>query len=201
LDYSPGNLYSQYVKGYISFAKNRDLQQLKELLLETLKKDTSRLDIIQEIGKVYYYLRDYENAYKYYKKFIDAREALNLNIYNSEDAKIGLVLSEMGQNNQSKKYFEAYKRNAENDQSIYKHLSLAAYYAYYNNQEKAIEHLSLFSKQDNYHYWIVIFIKLDPLFDKIKGLPEFKKINKEIESRFQINHKQIKAALLKEGLI
>jgi len=90
LDYYPGNLYSQYVKPYILYAKNRDLKHTKELLVEVFNKDTSRLDIMQEIGKICYYMRDYPGAYYYYKKFNDIRRALNLDIYSSEDAKSGL---------------------------------------------------------------------------------------------------------------
>ena len=75
-----------------------------------------------------------------------------------------------------------FKEYADNDQSIYKHLSLAAYYSYRNETEKAIEHLGLFSEEDNYFYWITIFIPIEPMFDNIKDLPEFKAIMNERRS-------------------
>lgn len=83
LEHKPDNLYSEYVKAYILYAKNRNLQQLKYDLVEALKKDTNRIDIMQEVAKICYYMGDYKSAYFYYKKFIDIREALDLNIYNS----------------------------------------------------------------------------------------------------------------------
>ena len=33
----------------------------------------------------------------------------------------------------------------------------------------------LFSQEDNYHFWIIIFFKMNPLVDNIKDLPEFEK--------------------------
>ncbi|MFC2132422.1 helix-turn-helix domain-containing protein, partial [Bacteroidota bacterium] len=40
LEYSPENLYSEYVKAYILYAKDRDLEKIKNRLIETLKKDS-----------------------------------------------------------------------------------------------------------------------------------------------------------------
>ena len=62
LEYNPENIYSAYVKPYIRFAKNEDLLQLKESLIEVFKKDSTRFDVIQEIGKICYYIRDYETS-------------------------------------------------------------------------------------------------------------------------------------------
>jgi tetratricopeptide (TPR) repeat protein len=201
LGYNDENLYSEYTKAYILYAKNRDLEHTKDLLIKALAKDTTRLDIMQEVGKMYYYLRDYENAYHYYKKFTDIREALNLDIYKSENSKIGFVFSKMGLNAESERYFDEFKQYLEIDQTIYKDLSMGAYYSYLGDTKKAIERLRLFAQQDNYHYWIVLFLKIEPLLDNIKDLPEFQKISREIETKFWDYHKQIRSSLEEKGLI
>ncbi len=201
LEYYPENLYSEYVKAYILFAKNRDLRRTKELLIVALDKDTNRLDIVQEVGKICYFMRDYESAYVYYKRFIEIKEALNLDIYRGEDAKIAVVLSRMGLAEESEKYLLNFKEYAENDKSIYKDLSLAAYYSYKGDTEKAIERMKLFSQQDNYHYWIILFLEIDPLMDNIKDLPEFKKLFNDLEIKFWNSHNQFKASLEEKGLI
>jgi len=199
--YDSANIYSDYVKAYILFAGNRDLQQLKESLLGTLRRDSSRLDVLQEVGKAFYYLRDYESSAFYYKKFDDVRETYNLDIYRGEDAKIGLVFSEVGLEDESKRCFEDYKVFADNNTSIYKHLSQAAYFSYYQKTEQAIEQLRLFSQQDNYHYWMVIFIPIDPIFDPIKDHPEFKTILNDIEEKFWDYHEEVSKGLSEKGLI
>lgn len=201
LEYNPENLYSEYVKAYILLAKNGDFKKTKKLLINALNKDATRLDILQEVGKICYSMRDFEEAYKYYKKFTDIRKANNLAIYTHENAKIGLVFAEMGHKEEAEKLFESYLEYAENDQSIYKHLSLAMYYSYMGKTKEALEHLKLFSQEDNYFYWILLFLETDPLVDNIKDHPEFRKIVKDLESKFWKNHKMIKASLEEKGLI
>ena len=201
LEYNPENLYSEYVKAYILYARDKDLLQTKELLIRVLNKDTTRLDIMQEVGKVCYFLRDYESAYVYYKKFIEIKEAKNLDIYPAQNANIAIVYLKMGLIQESEKYLKEYEKYSKNDKSIYKHMLLAMLYSYKGNTEKAIEHLELFSEQDNYHYWTVIFTEMDPVMDNIKNLPEFKKIFKKIKTKFWNNHKQIKSSLEEKNLL
>jgi TolB-like protein/class 3 adenylate cyclase/Tfp pilus assembly protein PilF len=201
LDYQPDNLYSAYVRAYVLYAKNRDLEASRDLIIDALEKDSTRLDIMQEVAKFYYFQRDYENAYKYYKKFIEIKEAWNLSIYNSEDLKIAVVLDKLGLKEESERYFTKYKEYAENNQSIYRHMNLATYYSYKEETEKAIEHLELFSEEDNYFYWVLVFTDIDPLMDNIKDLPEYKKIMKKIDDKFWDYHNRIKSNLEEKDLI
>ena len=201
LELAPGNLYAEDLKAFIQFAKHRDLAQLKGSLLKAFNKDTTRIDLVQEIGKAYYFLKDYKKAYAYYKPFVEIREKYNLAIYREENGRIGFVFEKAGNKQESEKYFEEFKSFAENDHSIYKHYYLSMYYSCRNEKEKALEHLEQFSKQNNYYYWIIIFTPIEPLFDNIKNLPEFKDIFKEIETRFWKNHERLKSSLEKKKLI
>lgn len=201
LSYDQGNLYSLYVKAYIQYAKDRNLLLLNERLIEALSQDTTRVDILQEVGKSFYYLRDYPDSYDYYDRFMKIREAAKMDIYRGEDAKIGFVMAEMGMDDESEKMFDTFKNYAFADESIYKHLSLSAYYSYLDESEKAIEHLKLFAQSDNYHYWIILFVPIDPLFDNIKDHPEFFRVWSEIETKFWESHDQIKATLGEKELL
>jgi len=201
LDYQPGNLYSAYVRAYILYAKNRDLEASRDLMLDALNQDSNRLDIMQEVAKFYYFQRDYENAYRYYKKFTELKKAWKLDIYSSEDLKIGVVLDKLGLKEESVKYFKKYQEYAENNQSVYRHMNLVRYYSYMGETDKAIEHLELFSKEEHYFYWIVILTDIDPLVDNIKELPEFKRIRKEIDDKFWDYHKRIRSSLKEKDLI
>lgn len=201
IEYDPTNLFSAYVKPYILYAKNKDLEALRDGLIAVHKRDTTRFDIIQEIAKVYYYMRDYPTAYKYFKKFLAIKKALNMDVYRFENAKIGLVFDKMGQKKEAEAFFKDYFDYAQHDQSLYKNLSLAVYYSYINQPEKALEHLQEFSQQDNFHYWTILFLNQDPLMDNIKDLPEYKRIFKEIERRFWKNHREMKASLEAKNLL
>ena len=201
LSYSPDNLYSEYVKAFILFAKNRNLRQTKDLLVAALAKDSTRLDVMQEVGKLYYFMRDYETAYLHYAKFKAICDYLKMDIYQAENAKIGVVFSEMGKKEESEKYFAEFLDFAQNDQSIYQHLSLAAYYSYFGDTRRALDEMQLFSEESNYHYWIILFLRMDPLMDNIKQTSEFKKIFRNIETKFWNEHDQIKQSLEEKGLL
>ena len=190
------------LKPYILLAKNGDLSQTKELLIEALNNDTSRHDILKELGVICYFLAEYKNAYSYFAKMTEICEDQGLDLYNGQKAKIGLILSELGMEKESEVYFQEYLEFAENDPSIYRDLSLAAYYSYMGNTEKAMEHMELFSEQENYPYWYILFLEMDdPLFENVEGLPEFQKILREINLKFWRYHKEIKDSLKKKGLL
>lgn len=201
LDYNPENLFSELIKAYVLFAKNGNLQQTKEILIEALDKDSTRLDLIQEIGKVHYFMRDYEGAYQYYRRFIEIKEAQNLDIFTYENDKIAVVLAKMGLTEESEKFLRDFLEYAENDKSFQRHLNLAMYYSYRGDTGKALEHFRSFSEQNNYDYWVLLFVDIDPLVDNIKHHPEFKMIFREIENKFWNNHKKIRASLEKKKLL
>lgn len=201
LEYNPNNIFSDYVKAYILFAKNRNLEQIKNRLKSTLEKDTSRLDVIQEVAKIHYCLRDYEGAYYYYDKFLDSKRRQNFDIFPFENSKIAFVYAQMGFIEEADSLINEFKRFVDMDNSIYKNLGLAGYYSYKNEADKAIKHLKLFSKEDNYHFWSAIFIDIDPFFDNIKNHPEFEVIKKQIEDKFWERHKKIKESLESKGVI
>ena len=149
-----------------------------------------------------YYLRDYENAHSYFSKMMEICEDQGLDLYHGEKAKIGLILSELGREKESEVYFQEYLEFAENDQSIYSDLSLAAYYSFMGDTERAIEHMRLFPEQENYPYWYILFLEMDdPLFENVQDMPEFQNIMREINLKFWTYHKEIKNSLEKKGLL
>jgi TolB-like protein/AraC-like DNA-binding protein/Tfp pilus assembly protein PilF len=202
LKYNPENLYAELLRAYIQLAGGADLLQTKERLIEILQKDPSRHDILKELGVICYFLHDYECAYGYYSRMWELTEAQGLDLYNGEKAKMGLILSKLGKTEESRRYFKEYLAFAEIDQSVYKHLSLAAYYSYMGDTERAIEHMRMFSEQEKYPYWYILFLGMDdPLFDNVANLPEFQKILSEIKVKFWRYHNQVKASLKKKGLL
>jgi tetratricopeptide (TPR) repeat protein len=183
------------------YAKNGNLNETKELLVKEFTKDTSRFDILQDIGKVFYYMKQYDSSYKYYKRFIRIRETKKLDVYQHENMIIGTVLAKVGLIKKSEEYMASYKQFVDNDRSIYKNLGLAGFYCYRGESQKALEYLKLFSKEDNFQYWIILFFQQDPMMENTKNLPEFKGVKDVIVKRFWDNHAKIKARLEAEGLL
>ncbi len=201
LDYNSENYYSPSLKAYILYAKDGNIEQTEKLFMKEWNKDTTRLDILQEVAKFYYYQEKYDSAFYYYKKFVNARERYDLDIYPQEDIKIALVFQKKGLKAQASKFFNAYAEYCEKDLSIYKSASMAAKYAYEGKNDKAIDQLKLFATQDNYQYWILIFIKTDPVYKQLKNNPEFNKVMQKIEDQFWDSQHKLKISLEEKGLI
>ena len=202
LEYYPENLYSELLRAWIMLAENGDLLQTRKLLIEALQKDTSRYDIMKDLGVICYFLQDYECAYSYFRRTFEITDALGMALYRGEKGKMGLILSKLGMMEESEEYFQDYLEFAENDQSLYRDLSLAGYYSYMGDTAKSIEHMDLFSEQEKYPYWYILFMGMDdPLFAQVDDLPEFQKILRKIEVKFWRYNKQIKDSLKKKGLL
>ncbi|MFH6984628.1 helix-turn-helix domain-containing protein [Marinoscillum luteum] len=200
LAFNPDNLYSQYLYVYIRQAQHLDLNRAKQSLMTILQKDTTRIDVIQEIAKVCYTMEDYEQAWVYYEKMLHMKAALKLDIYQNEGSRIGFVLEQLGRKEEAKQYYESFLAYAEKDQSLYKDLLYSSYYAVTGQRDKAVKYLKAFSEKDNYQYWIVLFLDKDPVIRKMAGHPDYERTLKKINDKFWAKHKQIRKMLEAEGI-
>ncbi|WP_421762971.1 helix-turn-helix domain-containing protein [Ekhidna sp.] len=200
LDYNPDNLFSEYVLTYIKLAQNFDLNRAKNELLETLVKDTMRVDIIQEIAKVCYTMEDYDEAWVYYEKFLKIKNTFNLDIYASEDIKIAFTLDQLGRYAEAERFYEDYLLYAQNDPTIYKNLSLSAYYAAKGDVEKGMEYLKAFTKESDYFYWLILFLDKDPIILKLSDHPDFGQTLGLINENFWGQHHETRKMLEEEGV-
>ena len=201
LEQDPNNFFSPYVRAFILVAEDKDLKRTSQMLKKEWFKDTTRFDILQDIGKIYYYLEEYDSAYKYYEKFVSVRRRNNYEIYQSEDFKIGYVYEMTGHKDEAGAFFDSFAAYVSNDESIYKDASQAGIYAHEGKYDLAIESLNKFALQDNFQYWVVLFLEMDPVFKKLEGHPEYPSTLKKIKDRFWQNHNRLRKSLEEEELI
>lgn len=200
MKYDPNAFFARYVSILLRFAKNQNIELTKELLRKEFNKDTMRVDIVKELARLSYMSRDYEEAHHYYQIFIARRAELYLEIYKEEFLCISYVLAQQGMKKEAAVYRQRFKQFADSDESsIYKHLMLSLYYANVGDSKKSIEELKLFSKEENYFYWIVL-VENDPQFDSIKNLPEFRKVMDVIKKKFWKRHEKIEKDMKEKGL-
>lgn len=200
LDFHPENYYAPLLKAFILFAGDGNIGRTRNSLINEWKKDTTRLDILQNIGKLYYIEENYDSAYSHYKKFVEAREANGLDIYLEENAKIALVYKKMGLDTEAEKFFNDFSKYCERDQSIYRSVNLVWKYAYEGKINEAIEQLRLFSEAENYLYWFLL-IEDEPLLKPLKSHPEFEGIMQKIKDRFWENQAKLRRSLEQKGLL
>jgi TolB-like protein/AraC-like DNA-binding protein/Tfp pilus assembly protein PilF len=200
LEYNAENYYAPHLKAFILFARDGNVERTRNLLIKELKKDPTRLDILQDIAKLYYVQENYDSAYFYFKKFVEARKINDLDIYVQENAKIALVYKKMGLVAEAENLFTEFSAYCEEDQSIYRSFNMAVKYAYEGQIDQAIEQLSIFSEVDHYQYWFLLF-EDEPLLKPLKSHPEFEHIMQKIKDRFWENQARLKESLEEGGLI
>ncbi len=201
LKYNPSNPYTPYLKNFIDYANDKDLKALTHKMLIEWKKDTTRTDITQELAKMYYFQEDYTNALLYYEKYIDLLATNKIDLYPAENIKIAYTYDKMGFSKKAEQYLNKYIDYLENDESIYKEAGLAVLYLYKNEPDKAIEAYAEFGLQDDFQYWVLLFLKEDPLLKRLQSHPKYEETIKKIETQFWENHKRLKGTLEDEKLL
>ncbi|WP_437395427.1 helix-turn-helix domain-containing protein [Flagellimonas lutimaris] len=197
----PQNPYAPYLKAYIRYAKNKDIKQTLNAMKKELQKDTTRLDILQEVAKLHYFQKEYDSAYRYYKSYNEMKKARGLDIYPQEDIKIGVTYEKMGFQKEADELLKSYTEYCENDQSIYQPASMAVKYAYEGKTDLAIEQLEEFAAKNHFQYWILLFMGLDPNLQKLETNPKYEAVMQKIEDRFWENHAKLKETLEEKGLL
>ena len=201
LDYNPENYYAPYLNIFIQYARHPNMDKATRMLVHEWKKDTTRLDIMQEVAKFYYFQEKYDSAFYYYKRYVKLKKENGLDIYPQEDLKIGIVFEKMGRNKEAADFYSAYSEYCENDKSIYQPASMASKYVHEGKFDLAIEQFKIFASKNNYQYWILLFIEKDPLMKPLKNNPEYDLIVQKIKNRFWENQAQLKQSLEDKGLI
>ena len=200
LEYNSENYFAPRLKAIFPFAKDGNIIRTRNLLLKEWNKDTSRLDILQDVAKFYYIEENYDSAYFYFKKFVKAREDYGLNSYLEENIKIAEVYKKMGLDAEAEQLFSDFSEYCENDQSSYRSVNLVWKHAYEGKIDEAIEQLKIFSEVENYPYWFLL-MEDDPLIKQLKSHPDFERIMQKIKDRFWENQAKLKKSLEAKGLI
>jgi TolB-like protein/AraC-like DNA-binding protein/thioredoxin-like negative regulator of GroEL len=201
LAYNSNNPYSPYLKIFIELAKNKDMNAAIAGLTKEWEKDTTRIDIVQEVAKLYYFQENYEQAHAYYLKYLALMGTDQIDQYPHENLKIGIVFEKIGEPEKAKKFFDAYAQYCENDVSIYKSASLAVKYLYEGDKDAAIKQYQLFAAHRDFQYWMVLFMEEDPLMKELSSHPKYKATMQKIKDQFWKNHEDVKKMLEENGLL
>lgn len=202
LDFDENNFFSEYLLAYVRLGQHRDFERTKDRMLEIYAKDTTRADIVQEVAKLYYALEDYENAALYYDRFLNLKETFGLDLFRGEAVKIGFVYAQTGRSQELvDAQYAAYRDYIENDESVYRSLSQAAYHAVNGEVEEGIEALRRFSNLDNYQFWFVLFLEDDPIIRLLNEHPDYNGIIQRINDNLWKRHRALEGRLKDAGVL
>jgi TolB-like protein/AraC-like DNA-binding protein len=199
--YNPDNIYIPYLKIFIEYAKYKNLPKTTELLENEWRKDTTRIDILNEVAKLNYYQKKYEEAYQFYETLNNIKLNRGIELYPHENLKMAICYEKMGFSDKAEQFYKIYEDYCVNDSSIYQSASLAFKYIHDGNHEKAIEQFKLFSTKSGFQYWIVVFLEQDPLLNQLKSHPEYEETIQSIKDKFWQDHKEIETMLKSNNLL
>ncbi|MCB0637218.1 MAG: helix-turn-helix domain-containing protein [Lewinella sp.] len=201
LNYNPGNRYSELLTVYLDLDQHHSLDTALTDLRRIYAQDTTWVDVIQELRKLYYFQEDYPAAWRYYQKFLRIKEAYGLDIYPGEDIKIAFVLRQLGRPDEARAFLESYRQFAEENTSIYQSLSIAAYQVMIGESEEAMANLRTFSEQSGYQYWYILFLEDDPILRQLADQPDYQPTIQRIKDRFWAEHRAMRGMLEEEGVL
>jgi TolB-like protein/AraC-like DNA-binding protein len=192
LQLNPKNFFAGLIHDYILYAKDRDAKEARDRLLTRWKKDTTRFDILQEVGKMDFMLGDYHAATSCYDRSMAMMKMFGLDIFQHEYLRIGATYERVGEKKKGEDFIRQFKDYADQNRTMYKDLHLATYYAYEGDTNKGMELFKRFAKeQDNFLYWLLL-MRTDPMTANLKKHPDFDAAMKEIETKYWKKHEELK---------
>jgi AraC-like DNA-binding protein/TolB-like protein len=81
------------------------------------------------------------------------------------------------------------------------HFELATIYAALGEKDHALSYLREVKNKSTIPLWMIVYMKHYPLFDNIRNEPEFNKLLKDFEGKYQKEHNRIAALLRQKGEI
>jgi TolB-like protein len=165
-------------------------------------------DILFALGACLSYNGQHKESLQYFKRHIERLQA---------NGKIGLWTShrfayEFWINGYREKADYYFKKQLEYGNSeiklgrlrsdiLFSYYDIAGVYAFLGEKGKAYENLRIFSQKKSITRGMIILIKKDPLFDSIRNEPEFQKIVRDLESKWQAEHERVRQWLEENNML
>ncbi len=173
------------------------------------KIDSTDLEITGYLGYYHQLNGNSKESLNYFNKIIANTDFLGEGIFFGTH-RIGLALWKNGFRKESEYYFNKqyeYCMQMNELNRAFRHRArisydLAAIYAFRGEKDKALECQNKFEQALKIcNLYTVNLIKNDPLFENVKNEPEFLKIVRDIEYRYQADHERVKKWLEKNDIL
>lgn len=164
-------------------------------------------------GLAYFFHGDYKESYKYWEKTINYYKSSGLNLQGMQNF-FGYLLWQNGFKTEAEYWFNEqlklsleaiklgrfYSTGGNGSRNAY--FDLAALYAFRGENEKALEMLGMLDRCPVISKIMLDEIKtLNPLFNGIRSEPEFQRIVKSWEAKYQAEHDRVKKWLKEQKML
>ena len=170
--------------------------------------DSTDANILYIFGEGFMMIGDYVQSLKYFKKWLEGSQSLiSGSVYGMH--RVGWAYWMNGMKEEGEAYFrkqidycnrilemghvlETTSRN---------YYDLAATYAFTGEMEKAYDNLRKFAKSPILKRNYIMYITNDPLFNSIRNEPEFQKIARDVETKYQAEHERVRKWLEENNML
>ncbi len=189
------NLFAKYLYAYILFAQDNNYRAAERRMLAALAQDTMRIDIVQEIAKLNYNERNFEQAAFYYDRMYEIKALLSVDLYDSEAVKAAFAYEQVGRLDDAEKRYNQYEAYLKRDTSDFKYLSSAAINAARGDIEKGMKNFKVFAELEGIPFWFILFVEDDPILAKMSTHPNYDKTIQRMKDIFWNEHEEVKKVL------
>lgn len=179
-----------------------------DYIIKAFSNDSSNIIVLEDLANLYSYNEQFEESLQYYKKWIERLHFLGL-FETSNMHRVAYAYWENGYEEEAKYYFDrevklctgAIELGRFYANQLYFNYDLAGVYAFWGEKAKAYENLEIFNQKRRMPYWMVILIKIDPLFMSIRHEPEFQQIVRDVEAKYQAEHERVRKWLEENDML
>jgi tetratricopeptide (TPR) repeat protein len=163
-------------------------------------RDTTNATFFDNLGLWHLFLGQYQEALKCYKKYNSLYGQTN-------DPHMGYTYLQNGYRKEAdycfdrhiKLFNDPFERSRHPYSIIGADYALALIYASRGDKVKAYKYLKVFDQDQCVDLEFVQFLKNDPVFNSIKNEPEFQKIVRNVDARYQTEHERVRKWLEEQG--
>jgi tetratricopeptide (TPR) repeat protein len=193
--------------GYIEFDFG-NLEKAFEYPEKVYAMDSTYLEILGILGIKYMYSGDFEESLYYFKEYVERLKSTG-EITINHMAKIGYVYWQNGFKDEAEYYFDEQIKYCNRmielgrmyAESLITYYDLATVYALRGEKDKAYENLRIFNQRQIMPNWAVTLFKFDPLFNSLRDEPEYQKILRNVDAKYQAEHERVRKWLEENDML
>jgi TolB-like protein/AraC-like DNA-binding protein len=180
-----------------------------EFSIKGFEIDSTNLAALTFLAENYCRLNRKAESLKYWEKYVKILKSQGDVLVMHYMHRIGYAFWQNGNEESAEYYFNEQIKYCERsielgrqyEKMLYTYYDLAGVYAFRGERYKAYENLRIFNHKPIMSSWMVSLIKTDPLFDTIRGEPEFQQIIRDVEVKYQAEHERVRKWLEEQGML
>jgi TolB-like protein/AraC-like DNA-binding protein/tetratricopeptide (TPR) repeat protein len=187
----PNGFFTRYLKAWVPNLEHRNWKAARAVLQLEYQQSPMRFDILAEIGKTNFMLKDYQEATRCYDSALSMMKRFHMNILRSEYVHIAVAHEHAGDTAKARYYLDQFQDWVDEDQSIYKELNEASLLLQRGRKQEVLDILTRFADTHDYFVYLLLLIDADPTFESVHAEPAFRAAYKKLSDNFWRNHKRL----------